>query len=63
MNHNLKSNGNDIDKGGRPLQSTNPLTANHARLIWLHYYNNYLLEHKVISPAEHRKMRRMIGEV
>ena len=63
MNHNLKSNGNDTVKGGRPLQSTNPLTANHARLVWLHYYNNYLLEHKVISPAEHRKMRRLIVEV
>lgn len=60
----MNLHGHDIIKGGSPLQTTkNPLTDNHARLIWLHYYNNYLLEHNVITPNEHRKMRRLIGEI
>lgn len=31
-----------------------------ARQTWLHYYNDYLREHGVITEEEWRKMRHMI---
>lgn len=31
-----------------------------ARQTWLHYYNDYLREHGIITEDEWRKMRRMI---
>lgn len=31
-----------------------------VRQTWLHYFNQYLLEHNVISEDEWRKMRRRI---
>lgn len=32
-----------------------------ARQIWLHYFNDYLFKHQVITEDEWRKMRRLIG--
>lgn len=32
-----------------------------AEEIWLHYFNNYLLEHGVITEREHRKMIALIA--
>lgn len=32
-----------------------------AEEIWLHYFNNYLLEHGAITEREHRKMIALIA--
>ena len=33
-----------------------------AEAIWLHYYNNYLREHGIITEDEWRKMRRLVEQ-
>lgn len=33
-----------------------------VRRTWLHYYNDYLREHGVITEEEWRKMRRLIDK-
>lgn len=48
-----------------PLEMTEkktPSAENLARQIWLNYYNDYLLEHGVISREMWRKMRLSIGQ-
>ena len=45
-------------RGETPLEMTESL----ARQIWLNYYNDYLLEHGVISQEIWRKMRLAIGQ-
>ena len=37
------------------------ITSDLARKIWLHYFNNYLRNHKIISEDAWRQMRRLIG--
>ena len=39
-----------------------PSAESLARQIWLNYYNDYLLEHGVISQEMWRKMRLAIGQ-
>ena len=48
-----------------PLEMTEkkvPSAESLARQIWLNYYNDYLLEHGVISREMWRKMRLAIGQ-
>lgn len=48
-----------------PLEMTEtrkPSAGSLARQIWLNYYNDYLLEHGVISQEMWRKMRLAIGQ-
>lgn len=48
-----------------PLEMTKekkPSAETLARQIWLNYYNDYLLEHGVISREMWRKMRLAIGQ-
>jgi hypothetical protein len=48
-----------------PLEMTEtrkPSAESLARQIWLNYYNDYLLEHGVISQEMWRKMRLAIGQ-
>lgn len=52
-------------KGEMPLEMTEtkmPSAESLARQIWLNYYNDYLLEHGVISRKMWRKMRLAIGQ-
>lgn len=52
-------------KGEPPLESTEakmPSAESLARQIWLNYYNDYLLDHGVISQEMWRKMRLAIGQ-
>jgi len=52
-------------KGEPPLEMTEtrkPSAESLARQIWLNYYNDYLLEHGVISQEMWRKMRLAIGQ-
>lgn len=52
-------------KGEPPLEMTEtkmPSAESLARQIWLNYYNDYLLEHDVISREMWRKMRLSIGQ-
>ncbi len=52
-------------KGEAPLEMTEtrkPSVESLARQIWLNYYNDYLLEHGVISQEMWRKMRLAIGQ-
>lgn len=53
--------GKSSNKGGPPLQIINkdPPEAL-VRQTWLHYYNDYLRAHGVITEEEWRKMRRLI---
>ena len=54
-----------FSKGEPPLESTEAKTSSAeslARQIWLNYYNDYLLEHGVISQEMWRKMRLAIGQ-
>lgn len=52
----------DKAKEGEPLQITSvPPPNSLVRQTWLHYFNNYLREHGVITEDEWRKMRRLIG--
>lgn len=53
----------DKAKEGSSLQvtSTPPLNS-FVRQTWLHYFNNYLREQRIITEEEWRKMRRLIGE-
>ena len=64
MQNKFSKSGKITCKGGPPLQ-TNPLPQpfreNLVRQTWLHYFNDYLLQRKVISEEEWRKMRRIIG--
>lgn len=53
--------GKNSCKGGPPLQTINKSPPEIlARQTWLHYYNDYLREHGVITEEEWRKMRHMI---
>ena len=53
--------GKTTAKEGRPLQTVSELLPEtFARRTWLHYYNDYLREHGVITEEEWRKMRRLI---
>lgn len=48
-----------------PLEMTEtktPSAESLTRQIWLNYYNDYLLEHGVISREMWRKMRLAIGQ-
>lgn len=48
-------------KGGPPLQTINKSPPEAlARQTWLHYYNDYLREHGIITEDEWRKMRHLI---
>ncbi len=52
-------------KGEPPLEIAETKTSSAeslARQIWLNYYNDYLLEHGVISQEMWRKMRLAIGQ-
>ena len=52
-------------KGEPPLEMTAtkmPSAEALVRQIWLNYYNDYLLEHGVISREMWRKMRLAIGQ-
>lgn len=42
------------------IEARKALEKQVAEQIWLNYFNNYLLEHKVISEREHRKMTSLI---
>ena len=55
--------GKDRRKGGPPLQIVNKSPPEAiACQTWLHYYNDYLREHGVISEEEWRKMRYLIEQ-
>lgn len=55
--------GKDRSKGGPPLQIINKSPPEAlVRQTWLHYYNDYLRAHGVISEDEWRKMRRLIEQ-
>lgn len=43
-------------------ETKTPSAESLARQIWLNYYNDYLLEHGVISREMWRKMRLAIGQ-
>ena len=59
--HNRPDLGKNSRKGGQPLQTINKSPPEIlARQTWLHYYNDYLREHGVITEEEWRKMRHMI---
>lgn len=60
MRNNFPTPGKGSCKGGRPLQTINKSPPELARQTWLHYYNDYLREHGIITEDEWRKMRRMI---
>ncbi len=50
------------EKEGGLLQTTGTSPPNSlVRQTWLHYFNNYLREHRVITEEEWRKMRHLIG--
>ena len=54
-----------FSKEEMPLEMTEtrkPSAESLARQIWLNYYNDYLLEHGVISQEMWRKMRLAIGQ-
>lgn len=60
-----KNLGTLSSKGEPPLEMTEskmPSAEILARQIWLNYYNDYLLEHGVISREMWRKMRLAIGQ-
>lgn len=40
--------------------ASRPTLESLARQIWLHYFNDYLFKHRVITEDEWRKMRRLI---
>lgn len=40
----------------QPINTQKAREKQVAEEIWLHYFNNYLLEHGVITEREHRKM-------
>lgn len=61
MRHNYPKAGKAIAKGESPLQiASRPTLESLARQIWLHYFNDYLFKHRVITEDEWRKMRRLI---
>lgn len=61
MENNYFKLGKDNCKGGPPLQTINKSPPEAlARQIWLHYYNDYLRDHGIITEDEWRKIRRMI---
>lgn len=54
--------GKTAAKGATPLQFDSiPSREVLVRETWLHYFNDYLREHGVITEEEWRKMRRLIG--
>lgn len=60
-----KNLGTLSSKGEPPLEMAEtkmPSAESLARRIWLNYYNDYLLEHGVISREMWRKMRLAIGQ-
>lgn len=61
MRNKFPSLGKGNCKGGPPLQTINKsLPEALARQTWLHYYNDYLREHGIITEDEWRKMRHLI---
>lgn len=63
MLHNLPKSGKNNAKGVTPLQrSIAYLPVGPVRQTWLHYFNDYLRKHNVITEEEWRKMRRLIEE-
>lgn len=44
------------------MKAAAPLPQEFVRQTWLHYFNNYLRERKVITEDEWRKMRRLIDK-
>ena len=49
-------------KGEKPLQHNGTaFKESVARETWLHYFNDYLRQHGIITEEEWRKMRRLIG--
>lgn len=65
MAHNSNQMGNTVVKEATPLYTdttVSPAQKNQARQIWLHYYNDYLREHQVISEEKWRRMRRTIEQ-
>lgn len=45
------------------MQTPNPIfPPSLARRIWLHYFNDYLKERRVITEQEWRKMRLLIDK-
>ena len=63
MRHKCPKAGKATAKGEPPLHIASiPTPEGLARQIWLHYFNDYLFKHRVITKEEWRKMRRQIGE-
>lgn len=61
MQHKCPRLGKATAKGATPVQTINKSPPEIlARQTWLHYYNDYLREHGVITEEEWRKMRHMI---
>lgn len=44
------------------MKPTAPLPQEFVRQTWLHYFNNYLRERRIITEEEWRKMRRLIDK-
>lgn len=66
MAYNSGRMGNTVTKEAEPLNSVNTVSParNHlVRRVWLHYYNDYLREHQVISEERWREMRRAIERI
>ena len=58
---NLPRTGKNDWKGGVPLPNSKSLELDKfTRQAWLHYYNNYLREHQIITDEVWRKMRLLI---
>lgn len=61
MTHNLQIAGKNTAKEDKTLQFTSTPPPNSlVRQTWLHYFNDYLREHGVITEDEWRKIRRLI---
>lgn len=60
MPHNQPKIGEATAKGETPLQTVGSSLSALARQTWLHYYNDYLRAHGVITEGEWRKIRCMI---
>lgn len=63
MRHKCPKAGKATAKEEPPLQIASIMPPERlAQQIWLHYFNDYLFKHQVITEDEWRKMRRLIGE-